>query len=87
MDTVDLKISKKLQRFLARVEKLATHEFGVEVGLSLCVHQLSSPAEGSRVTEFQYVSNLPRTHMHEAFRALVKKWDAGGRDIPPHEKN
>lgn len=84
MDALDLKISRRLQRFLARCEKLAAKEFGEDVGLSVCVHPLSQVE--SRIAEFQYVSNLPRHHMHEAFRALVKKWDAGGADIPPHNK-
>jgi hypothetical protein len=87
MDALDLKISRRLQRFLARVEKLAQKEFGEPVGLCLCVHPTVLSADQVRIAEFQYISNLPRSHMHEAFRALVKKWDAGGGEIPPHVRN
>lgn len=86
VDAVDLKISRRMQRFLARVEKLAAKEFGMEVGISLCVHPFAKTAQDHKVQELQYVSNLPRAHMHEAFRMLVKKWDAGGIDVPPHQR-
>jgi hypothetical protein len=86
MDALDLKISRKLKSFLKRCEKAAFKEFGQEVGLSVCVHPTVDSADKVRIAEFQYVSNLPRHHMHEAFRHLVKKWDGGGQDIPPHLK-
>ena len=87
MDALDLKISRKLQSFMKRVEKAARKEFGEDVGLSICVHPTVVSADKVRIAEFQYISNLPRTHMHEAFRALVKKWDGGGTDVPPHVRS
>lgn len=84
MKQIDLKISRRLEKLLRKTSEIATKEFGEEVGISLIVHPYQRPDQ--LVAELQYISNLPRTHMHEAMRGLVAKWDAGGRDIPPHLK-
>lgn len=84
MKPIDLKISRRLEKVLRKVNAIAAKEFGEEVGISLIVHPYQRPDQ--LVAELQYISSMPRHHMHEAMRGLVAKWDAGGQDIPPHLK-
>jgi hypothetical protein len=86
MDQLDQRISKRLQKIIRRVERLALSEIGEEVGIVLIVLPWTRTGEDSREAELQYISNVPRSHMHGALKALVKKWDAGAPDIPPHLK-
>lgn len=86
MDALDMKVSRKLQKILRRVEQLVEKEVGEPMGIGLVVFPYTRPGELDRVAEYQYVSNNPRKHMHAALKALLKKWDSGAPSIPPHEK-
>lgn len=86
IDTRDLKISRKLQKLMRRVEQLVTKEIGDGVGITLMVHPFAKDEQSAGIREFQYVSNMDRSHMAGAMDALLKKWKAGIPSIPPHEK-
>lgn len=85
-DQLDLKVSRKLQKIMNRVEQLVAKEICEELGIALVLFPWTREGESSRKAEYQYISNAPRAHMHGAMKALVQKWDAGGVDVPPHEK-
>lgn len=87
MDQLDLKVSRRLKKIMRRVEELVRKEIGEEMGIGMVVFPWTRDGESSRKAEFQYISNAPRAHMHGAMKALVEKWDAGGGDVPPHERN
>lgn len=82
----DLKLSRKMQKLIRKVDELAHKEMGERMGIALIVFPWAEKREGE-IVEFQYVSNAPRVFMHERLKALVKKWDAGEPDTPPHERN
>ena len=82
----DLKLSRKMQKLLRRFEELVRKEMGEEMGVAIVVWPWAEKHDGE-IVEFQYVSNARRDFMHERLKALVKKWDAGQIDIPPHERN
>lgn len=85
MDALDLRISRKLQKLLQRVERLAEKEIGERVGIAMVVFPFTREGEESRMAEYQYVCNVPRSHMHGAMKALVEKWDKYGvAHNPPH---
>jgi len=86
MDALDIRISNRLKNIMKRLEKIVRQETGEELGLGLVVFPWTREGEQSRVAEFQYISNAPRQHMHGALKELVKKWDGGMADVPPHEK-
>jgi hypothetical protein len=86
MDALDLKLSRKMQKLIRRVEQLVEKEMGEPMGVTLIVFPWSRPDEGSRIAEYQYASNAPRTHMHGSLKAIVTTWDAVYPDVPPHEK-
>lgn len=86
MDALDMKLSRKMQKLIRRVEQFVEKEMGEPLGVTLIVFPWSRPGEDSRIAEYQYASNAPREHMHGSLRAVVTKWDAGHPDIPPHEK-
>jgi hypothetical protein len=86
MDAFDLKLSRKMQKLLRRVEQFAEKEMGEPMGLALIVFPFTRPGEPPRIAEYQYVSNVPRAHMRRCLRAVVDKWDAGVPDVPPHQK-
>lgn len=85
----DLRISRKLRDLAERTAALAERELGEEVGITLMIHPFApeGSAPGSEpAREFQYISTLPRDHMQECLKALLKKWNAGMPDIAYHEK-
>jgi hypothetical protein len=86
MDSLDIRISQRLKTIIKRLEKIVRQETGEELGIALLVFPWTREGESSRSAEFQYISNVPRSHMHGALKELVKKWDEGMADIPPHEK-
>ena len=86
MDERDLRISRKLQKIMRKVEQLIAKEVGEELGVTLVVHPWLKPDEPARDAEMQYISNMPRDHMQGSLRSIVQKWDAGVPDIPPHLK-
>lgn len=86
MDKLDQQVSRKLRKIMQRLERLVEKEVGEQLGIGLVVFPFTRPGEGSRTAECQYISNMPRGHMHGVMKMLVNKWDAGGPDIPPHEK-
>lgn len=81
----DLKISRKLKKIIQRTEELVRKETGEDLGIGIVVFPWAKKEEGE-VAEFQYISNAPRRFMHSVLKALVKKWDEGYPDMPPHEK-
>ncbi len=85
-DQLDLKVSRRLRKIMDRLERLVEREIGEPMGLGIVVFPFTREGEASRIAEYQYISNCPRAHMHGAMKALVKKWDAGAPDLPPHEK-
>lgn len=88
-DALDLKVSRRLQKLIRRVSTLVDKEIGQHMGVVLVVfpwrEHPGEPAD-RKLAEYQYASNAPRAHMHGCFKAIVAKWDAGGVDIPPHER-
>lgn len=86
MDNLDLKLSRKMQKLIRRVEQYVEKEMGEPMGVTLIVFPWTREGEDSRTAEYQYASNAPRSHMHGSLKAVVSKWDAGLQDIPPHEK-
>ena len=86
MDSLDLKLSRKMQKLIRHVEQYVEKEMGEPMGVTLVVFPWTREGEESRVAEYQYVSNAPRSHMHASLKAIVTKWDAGATDVPPHEK-
>lgn len=83
----DLKLSRKLQKISRRLDELITKEMGERMGFGVVVFPFAEPGTEPGLVEYQYISNAPRMHMHEAMRSMVKKWDGGHVDIPPHDKN
>lgn len=86
MDALDLKLSRKMQKLLRRVEQFVEKEMGEPMGVTLIVFPWTRAGEESRTAEYQYVSNAKRAHMHGSLKAIVDKWDAGQPDVPPHRK-
>lgn len=86
MDALDLKLSRKMQKLIRRVEQFVEKEIGEPMGVTLIVFPWTREGEESRTAEYQYASNAPRSHMHGSLKAIVSKWDAGAQDISPHEK-
>jgi hypothetical protein len=85
----DLKLSRKLKRIAAKVSRMIENEMGEPMGMGIVIFPWASSEEAraaGETAEYQYTSNAPRHHMHEVMRNLVKKWDSGGPDIAPHEK-
>jgi hypothetical protein len=62
MDSRDLRISRKLQKIIRKVEQLVAKEVGEEIGVTLIVHPWRKLDEPEREAEMQYISNMPRTH-------------------------
>lgn len=87
MDARDLKLSRKMQKLLRRVEQLVVKEMGEEMGVALVVFPWRKPDEPERIAEYQYVSNAPRDLMRTLLTAVAEKWKSGGEDIPPHMKS
>jgi hypothetical protein len=83
-DQLDLKVSRKLQKILRRVQDVVRKEVGEDMGIALVLFPWSPDDDPGKIGEYQYISNAPRSHMHGALRAIVKKWDAGQPDTPPH---
>ncbi|HYE70623.1 MAG TPA: hypothetical protein VD932_03775 [Aquabacterium sp.] len=83
-DGLDLKVSRKLQKILRRVQDVVRKEVGEEMGIALVLFPWAEGDEPDQVGEYQYVSNAPRSHMQGALRSIVAKWDAGQPDTPPH---
>lgn len=87
----DVRVSRRLQGLARRLRALVKEELGEDMGFGLVVFPWSDspvlPLPPGAPAEFQYISNAPRDHMHECLRALVKKWDAGMPDVPPHLKS
>lgn len=81
--TRDAELSRQLRRLAKKVDKLVTRELGEQHTIGLVIQPTGQDGE---IAEFQYISNTARAFMHEAFRELVRKWDAGMADIPYHEK-
>lgn len=86
MDSRDLQMSRKLQKVMRRVEQLVTKEIGDGVGITLMIHPFAKDEQSSELREFQYISNMDRSHMAGAMQSLLAKWRAGHVDMPPHEK-
>lgn len=86
MDARDLRISRKLQKIMRKLDTLAEKEIGERVGLALVLFPYVAEGESTEVKrEYHYISNTPRTHMHGALKSIVEKWDEGHVDIAPHE--
>jgi hypothetical protein len=85
-DQLDLKVSRKLQKILRRVQDVVRKEVGEEMGIALVLFPWAKGDEPDQVAEYQYVSNAPRSHMQGALRSIVHKWDAGQPDTPPHRR-
>jgi hypothetical protein len=83
----DLKLSRKMQKISRKLDELLTKEMGERMGFGVVVFPFSPEGASPGPVEFQYTSNANRMHMHEAMRSMVKKWDDGHVDIPPHDKN
>lgn len=82
----DLKLSRKMQKIARKVEELVQKEMdGEPMGFGIVVFPWAEEKSGELV-EFQYTSNAPRHFMHGMFKALVKGWNAGQPDVPPHER-
>lgn len=85
VDSRDIALSRQLQDLAKKVADLVTRELGEPHLIGLVIQPYSRDGSGE-VAEFQYISNAKRDFMHGAFRRLVEKWDSGGPDIPPHNK-
>ena len=84
-DARDFTLSRKLRDLAGKIDRLVTAELGEQHTIGLVIQPMG--ASSDEIAEFQYISNAPRAFMHEAFRTLVTKWDAGMPDVPPHEKS
>lgn len=91
MNQLELMLSRELQSILTRIEKdierrTGSKQIGIGLVLFPFAHESTGLKEGD-ITNFQYASNAPRTHMHESLRIIVAKWDADkGTDTPLHER-
>lgn len=84
MDARDMAVSRKLPELLKKIDELVTQELGQSHLIGLVVQRWGTNVV--ELAEFHYISNAPRGFMHQAFKALVTKWDSGGPDIQPHKK-
>ena len=86
LDHRDIELCRKLRDLAGKIDRLVTHELGEQHTIGLVIQPTSRDGSGE-IAEFQYISNAPRNFMHNAFRRLVEKWDAGMPDSPPHQRN
>jgi hypothetical protein len=82
----DLKLSRKMQKLVRKFQELVRKEMGQDMGVAVIVWPWAEKEDGE-IAEFQYASNAHRSFMHERLKELVKKWDKGEPDSPPHERH
>lgn len=86
MDATDLKISRRLKKIMARVERLVAKEIGEQCGCALIVFPFSREGEASRIAEYQYICNVSRDNMRGALKAISDKWESEVNHVAPHER-
>lgn len=86
MDARDLKLSRKMQKLIRKVEALVEKEMGESMAVTLIVFPWARAGEVDKQVEYQYASNVPRQHMYGALEAVITKWKADVPDTPPHER-
>lgn len=84
MDDLDLKVSRKLQKLMRRVQQMVDKEVGERMGVALIVFPYTREGEASRVARYQYICNTQREHMREVLKGIVENWDTKVSHVPPH---